>query len=155
MIQMLDSFQEIDLLQIMSLEAMLHMKIPEDYRLFLLNCNGGRPRKSVFTYIYKGRKELGCVSRFLGIHNGEFDNLYQAVKTYKIFQKRLPDNLLPIANDPGGNLICLSLIGNDLGSIYFWNHDWEADDHEEPTYENIFLIATSFTEFIDSLTLDD
>ncbi len=152
MIQMIDSFQKVGLSQINELEAMLHIEIPEDYRLFLLSCNGGRPRKHVFTYIYEGRQEMGCVSRFLGIHEGEWDNLHQTTKTYKIFQKRLPDNLLPIANDPGGNLICLSLTGNDLGSIYFWDHDWEG---EEPSYENTFLIATSFTEFIDSLMLDD
>jgi cell wall assembly regulator SMI1 len=155
MIEMLDSFQKIDVSQIAELEKSLHAELPQDYRSFLLIHNGGRPKKSVFIYMNGTSEELGCINRFLGIHDGAFDNLYKSIETYKSFQKRLPENLLPIACDPGGNLICLSLFGNDIGNIYFWDHDWEAEEDEEPNYDNVHPIALSFIEFIDTLILDE
>jgi hypothetical protein len=36
------------------------------------------------------------------------------------------------------------------GYVYFWDHEHEAED--EPTYDNMHLIAKSFTEFLDKPT---
>lgn len=47
---------------------------------------------------------------------------------------------LPIAEDSGGNLICLSMNDENYGKIYFAVHD-----SEEPTY---CYIANSFTSFL-------
>ena len=31
--------------------------------------------------------------------------------------------MLPIAVDPGGNLVLLAIEGEDTGKVFFWNHE--------------------------------
>jgi cell wall assembly regulator SMI1 len=151
---MSDSFQSISLAQINQLETAIQAKFPESYKNFLLQHNGGSPEPCVFEYIDASETRLGCINNFLGIHSGELSNLHDYIETYKVFQKRLPDDVFPIANDPGGNLICISLAAHDTGTIYFWDHELEADEGEEPSYANLFFIARSFDDFIKSLRFD-
>ena len=58
---------------------------------------------------------------------------------------------IPIADDPGGNAICLGMSGNERGKVYFWDHEMEADEGDEPTFENVYLVAESFASFLKSL----
>ena len=67
-------------------------------------------------------------------------------------QVRMPEELVPIAHDPGGNQICIAVAGPKTGAVYFWDHEEEADDDETPGYDNVYLIANSFNEFLNSLT---
>ena len=36
--------------------------------------------------------------------------------------------------------------------VYYWDHDRE---HSPPTYDNLFLIAETFDEFLDSIYFED
>jgi hypothetical protein len=63
----------------------------------------------------------------------------------------MPDELIPIANASCGDKICMSVIGDNYGKVYFWDHEQEAYEGEEPDYSNVHLIANSFTDFINSL----
>ena len=103
-----------------SAERKLGLDFPESYRRFLLAHNGGRPEPETFS-LPDGSTDL--VDWFLGIHNGEEDNLLRYADAYK---GRVPDDLLPIAHDPGGNLICLGIAPPRFGQIFFWDHNWEA-----------------------------
>lgn len=39
-----------------------------------------------------------------------------------------------------------------MGKVYFWDHEGEEmDDDSPPTWDNVYLIANSFTEFLDNL----
>ena len=58
-----------------------------------------------------------------------------------MFEDRISRNFLVIGCDPGGNQICLSAAGEDSGKVYFWDHEDEVDEGEEPDYENVYLIA--------------
>lgn len=71
----------------------------------------------------------------------------------KIYEGRLPEDLLPIANDEGGNLICIGLEGERLDQIFFWDHEEEADPRQGqvPSYNNICFVADWFWEFFNSL----
>lgn len=54
--------------------------------------------------------------------------------------------LIPIAEDPFGNLYCYDF-SNGKSDIVFWEHeDWDEDDELEKT-----VICSSFTEFINML----
>ena len=64
---------------------------------------------------------------------------------------RVPAGFIGIAESAGGNLICLSLGSEDQGAVYFWDHNWEAEDGEVPDMSNMTLVAHSFSEFIDAL----
>jgi len=57
------------------------------------------------------------------------------VKKRSMFHKRIPMRFFTIAYDDGGNLICISVSGNDRGKVYFWGT----------------MIADEFTQFIDNL----
>jgi len=61
-------------------------------------------------------------------------------RIYEIYRQQLPEELLPIAEVDGGNLLC---INKKTGYIYLWIHD-EID-------ENIFLVNYDIVKFIFSI----
>ena len=120
------------------------IKLPRDYRALLLAHNGGRPIPDAFRM--SGRWEM--VDRFLGIHEGEHDNLLDYVKAYA---GRLSPELLPMAHDAFGSLICLAVRGPEHGGVYFWDHEWEAERGQPPGHDNITCAAESFDAFLAAL----
>ena len=63
----------------------------------------------------------------------------------------LSKKILPIADDPGGNVICLSLDKKDYGTVYFANHEYEDI---ETGYLFMSKIASNFTEFLNHMYID-
>jgi len=132
------------------LESYFFCKFPNAYRQFLLKTNGGKPTKIYF--IVKTTKKLGTVHYFLGISPDRYKGL---LEYEKVFCGRIPSNTLAIASDPGGDLILLSVKGQDYGKVYYWDHNWEAEDGQTPDYSNLTLIADSFEDFLSSLKSED
>ena len=128
------------------LERYWELKLPDPYRNFLLLNNGGEPKTSYFSF--KNGNGGSDVRFFLGIYPDKDNDLLNHLKIYK---GRLPQNVFPIAYDSGGNLILISVKGPDRGKVYFWDHEMESGEGEEPDYSNLTLIADSFTEFIENL----
>ena len=143
------SFPPLDEGQLVAAEHDLGVEFPPEYRRFLTTWNGGRPQPDTFCYEGHGRKESGMVDWFLGIHSGEHDSLRQYVVCYK---GRIPPNLLPVAHDPGGNLICIAISGSDFGAVYFWDHEYESPEGQPPNTNNLYLIAKDFDTFLVGLT---
>jgi hypothetical protein len=131
---------------IVLLENEIGARLPADYREFLLKHNGGRPSPSAF--------------KLSGLKDNPFDTvqvlfrLGGKVQSSNIdwnvdaFNGRLPSNLLAIGCTDCGDLICLSLFGNDAGSVVYWDYHQEPS---EPSYQNVYHIADSFEEFLDSI----
>lgn len=140
---------------IKKIEKKLNINLPEDYKKHLLKYNGGHPIKNgypLIEYIDNDPNDNSAdIAWFLAIYDGEYDNFLKNYHTFKIWQKRMPDELIPIGCGSGGDQICISVKGNNYGKVYFWNHEQEAYEGEEPDYSNVHLIANSFTEFINSL----
>jgi cell wall assembly regulator SMI1 len=67
------------------------------------------------------------------------------------FAGRVPAWLLPVARDEGGNLFALSLRDDDYGTVWFWDHEYEADEGEDPTEDNITQVGENWDRFIQSL----
>ena len=67
----------------------------------------------------------------------------------------MPQGYLPIGCDPGGNQICLVVKGQNYGQVFFWDHEFEADDGNEPTDDNLTFIAPDFDAFLKSLHESD
>lgn len=65
------------------------------------------------------------------------------------FKGRIPADTLAIAHDAGGNLILLALAGIHAGKVLFWVKDYEVEDGEVPSYDNIGLLAENLRGFID------
>jgi len=134
-------------------EEYVGLQLPEQYRNHLLTYNGGRCEPNVFDVSKNGKPNQSCIDWFLAIYDGEADNLKDYVDDVKIKVKRMPQHILPIAHDPGGNLICISCGDKDNGAIYFWDHENEVDYSiaQDDDYSNLYLIARSLHEFFDSL----
>jgi cell wall assembly regulator SMI1 len=152
-IRIYESEKKISPRKLAAVEQKLSIKLPKEYRDFLLSHNGGRPEPDGFLAINdRGEETDSCVDWFLAIYNGEDDNFEDNFRAYKIEDVRLPDELVPIATDPGGNLICIAVDGPKCGAVYFWDHEMEAGTGEKPSYDNVYLIANSFNAFVDSLS---
>lgn len=129
-----------------TLELTLEHSLPPQYREFLLEFNGGEPETNVFPVDELGE---GGVIEFFGIREGSVpgDIAFERSR----MAGRVPSGLLPIAEAEGGNLVCVSLQGQDRGTVYFWDHEEEADEDVESTYCNLHVIGSSFRDFWNSL----
>jgi hypothetical protein len=67
------------------------------------------------------------------------------------YHDRVPTWLLPVAGDEYGNLFAISLRANDFGSVWFWDHEEEADEGESPAEGNIELKAPNWAAFLEGL----
>ncbi len=117
-------------------ESEIGLKLPETYLNFLLKYNGGRPRKTKFSF---GENVSSIHGDFYGIHEGP--KYLRLQENYKIYKGRVPRSCIPIASDPFGNQICI----NSKGQIHFWDHELEGSDN------SLKLIANDFDGFLLSL----
>ncbi|ELZ8935263.1 SMI1/KNR4 family protein [Cronobacter dublinensis] len=120
--------------------------LPDDYKDFLRKYNGGQPVPKSFRF-YSNREDGSSIDWFLSLGKDKYSNLQ---KYYQNFKERIPAGFLPIAHDAGGNLIILANNEENTG-IYFWDHEYEADEGEVPTMDNVYFIAKSFSDFLKSL----
>jgi SMI1 / KNR4 family (SUKH-1) len=146
---------------IQEIEQELECQLPNDYIDFVLNYGGYTGNAYLYSPIignFPGNRdsmmlvgEEVLVESFLAIRaEGSLDLL----DTYYSYKGRMPFNFLPIATSYG-DAICLSIRGEDYGSVYFWDHvdeeDVDEEEGEEPGYSNVYLLAKSFDDFISTL----
>ena len=129
--------------QIDFVETLIGAKLPESYVAFLRFSNGGRSEASVFYDRTEGSREEWEVDRFFHI-SADINSTENVVWNYQHLWPGAPREILPIADDGSGNLICLDLTASGKGRVIVWVHD----DPDLPIVE----VADSFEEFIDSLT---
>ncbi|EKP4478763.1 SMI1/KNR4 family protein [Cronobacter dublinensis] len=127
-------------------EKKVDLLLPDDYKEFLKTYNGGQPVPNAFRF-YAERDDGSSVDWFLSLGKEKYSNLQ---KYYQNFKERIPADFLPIAHDAGGNLIILANNEENTG-IYFWDHEYEADEGEIPTMDNVYFIAKSFSDFLKNL----
>lgn len=121
-------------------ENVLGARLPEDYRRFLLETNGGRPEQNVLP------DENVGVDRFFSL--GSEEHSLDAV--YADHRERIPSGFLPIAGWADGNLFCLSLQEQPPGAVYVWDHEFEAEEGQ--VFEGtVTRVATSFSAFLQTL----
>jgi hypothetical protein len=124
--------------------------LPNDYRNFLAEGDGARLKQ--FNTIVGS--EFGGVREVFALADtdGSYRKLPGVLKTY---QHRIPAGFVPIADDQAGNLYLLGIAPPHAGQVFFWDHEAEADEGEEPTFDNVYRVAISFKEFIDRVRLDN
>ena len=93
-----------------------------------------------------------CTIRyFYGITQDEYSDIR---KVYNWYAARLPYNCFPIADPDFGNQLCMSLLNNTYGKIYFWDHeimDTEEDEICKLRIEDMVLVADSFEELLQKI----
>jgi hypothetical protein len=138
--------------ELKKVEEQYRLRLPKDYKEFLLKNNGGKPDRLYFRL--DGKKAFTeAIHYFLSISD---DPDLSFSKYYERYHEadRLRKDLIPIAFDAGGNLVALCLKGSDRGRVYFWDHEAETDGRGARG-ENLRLIADTFEEFLEGLSETD
>jgi hypothetical protein len=148
-----DGFGPLTEERVVAFEQQLGTRLPEDYREFLLETNGGRPTvPAVFRYADRsGPYTDSVVNWFYGLHEGHHYRLDESL-TYG--RAVIPSELFAIADDPGGNSICLVATGPERGKVYFFVNDGAGDADPELNRKQLHRISDSFEAFLDGLTED-
>lgn len=132
--------------QIDQVEAVLDVRLPEDYRRFLQRHNGGDLKENFLP------PEADASARYLysaGPNDDEF--IYDLVSAATFYSPDSPSDpeidpqYLPIGEDDGGNVICLKVRGEDRGAVYFWSHDAFANT------DPLKRLTDSFEDFFEAL----
>ena len=95
-------------------ESNYAIKFPDTLKQCIIQNNGGRPATNSFDTI--ATKERVVKTR-LSFNPSDKENIYVALEFLKNEQV---NNLIPLANDPFGNYICLD---REDKKIYFLNHN--------------------------------
>jgi hypothetical protein len=135
--------EKISLENIKIFEEKYNVTLPEEFKRFLLEYNGGDVKPNVF----KISDEHGesALNTLYGLDiSSEYDELSNV---FDSLEGELPENFISIGDDSAGNQICLGIIGSYCGKVYIWMHDMEENEF----MDNMFFLANSFNEFLDSL----
>lgn len=133
------------------LEEVLGTRLPDAYLEFMLTQNGGVLDASA----HLPRDDSGAsVRAFLIIDDPDGRDGYDFSDYLRTSADRYPDGFLPIAVDASSNLILLYTGHEQPGSVWFWDHEAEADEGEPPRDDNITRIAASFPAFLGALTTE-
>lgn len=135
---------KIEVSDIANVERQFARHLPDDYKRFLLEFNGGEPETNRFDVPATGT--ASAVRFFYSILSAEKDD--DLVHEQRLLRGRLSDGMLAIAEDGCGNRICLSLTPGDSGTVYFWDHEFEREDDLTAP---LAKLAASFDSFFVSL----
>ena len=123
--------EPLDESQLSKVEKHFGLSLPEDYKKSLGECNRGKPTLERFDT--ELQKE--CVLDYM-INLEETVAIAQTLSSGNGVK-----NLIPIGQDPFGNLIAFRIAGPQVDGVVFWDHETNK----------ISKIAGSFTEFIEKL----
>lgn len=148
--QITDSFPPLSEAEIQEAEKRLGFQLPESYRKFLLETNGGEPNPNHF----ETETAVGSSLFFAGILLDDFGGRPSNLLTTYYKKPGIPSFFLSIASDIFGNHVFLSLDGENRGSLYFWIHDDPTmmDGYENLLIDKLDFIASDFEEFINSFS---
>jgi hypothetical protein len=133
-------------LDIQRFEQRRGVRLPSDYKIFLLLRNGGRPERDLFFVRESGSSHVARINFFLGI--GDPGDEYDIDWTLDAVAEQIKKGALPIAVTWRGNYLCLEVEGPHAGRIFFW--DMQATDGEGGC-----PVANSFTEMVENLSRDE
>jgi cell wall assembly regulator SMI1 len=106
--------------EVQRVEQALGATFPEDYRACVKKCHGGRPRDNNFSFVDPkvGRME-SCLAVLLSFSEDDIENI---VETHRRLQPYLPTGVIPIADDGGGDFVCLQYATQARPSVVYWHH---------------------------------
>jgi len=119
-------------------EGHLGVKLPGDYRQYLLSHNGCSPDPYKFRVPGWGES---LVNELYGLGFDDYRSMDRAIeRRVDLF---IRTETIPIGSDPGGNGILMGVARHNFGIVYFFDH--EDSDQE------LFEVAPSFGHFIEHL----
>ncbi len=140
-----NKFGRIDVEKLKLFELDNKLSLPPDYRAYLIKHNGGKPCPNHFKIPFS-EGDISRIHHCYGLHSGP--TYLRLDYSYQTYLHRIPMHLLPIADDPFGNLILIGTAGNVLGKVYFWEHELE---NETCSFAPMKLLSDTFGDFLISL----
>jgi hypothetical protein len=130
-----------------TIEQIYGVNLPLEYKEFLLEYGGcfiqdDKMYQPIEITPVTPEDGFESVGGFYGLTNDSY-NIEVVIRKSMEF---LGNDVMPIADADGGDLICLGLKDNFKGKVYYWYHEGETTD--EAGNEYFYLIANSFEEFI-------
>lgn len=126
--------------EIKSVEMKLKIKFPKNYVDIVSQNDGGYP----FPNRFKVKENEEIINNLLSFKVDEDSNI---MDVFEDVSDRLIEGVVPIAEDPFGNLICFDFRLDKEATIVFWNHEKEEVDVESV----ITNICDSFTDLLNML----
>lgn len=146
---LLENFGGLSTKRLKNFEEKHILRLPVDYRCFLLKNNGGYIENGNFLINdFQGEDRIEV---FHGLDlKQRFSNIEYLIETYS---DRFNVKVLPIGHDGGGNFICLDVNeGQNYGKVYFYDNEVDNEnDDGSLNRDNLYLISNSFTEFLEKL----
>jgi hypothetical protein len=142
--------------ELRAFEDTYHLRLPDDYRAFLLKHNGGIVTPYAFSFERDNVIDGSWVGWFYGLHhNGlEYTSLEDVYVSQRIAGQSLysvtPTDYFIFASDMGKNDLCFSLKETDYGAVYYVDTD-EIDTINGQDVARLYYIAPSFTAFLEML----
>jgi len=163
------------------IESACGCKLPGDYRDFLAHYGAVAFRRRVLVnpIITLPNKVSWSGKDYLDVLYGKEisgRNDFDIVARYQVCRNRIPHGLLPIGNNGAGNQFCIGVQGEELGQIFYWDHNDEFDEEDyledlgidleeiedderppiprEAWFKNVYPIATSFEDLFSRLEVD-
>ena len=141
----LDAFGSATEESIRELEELMGFPLPEEYKKFLSEYNGGTSKVRYSKFFVKELNQEIPLDVLYGIGVKRTFNLGVI---YEEFEEDLLPNSLIIGDDPGSGLIVLITDIENYG-VYYWDHSFYFPQSNEE--ENTYKIANSFNDFINGL----
>lgn len=135
-----------------ALEDGIGQRLPEDYRKFLIACNGGSLGGRLWFYKAGSVLPDAAPHHIGGIRP---ERPFSLLAQLHALHGKIPIDLMWIMDDAFGHGICLGVAGKLRGHVYFWDHEKApstgAWDGRVESAANVRLLAESFTDFVAGL----
>lgn len=136
------------IIEVEKIEETIGLTLPIEYKEFLhkfgtLNFND---TEVAFYPANTVDEEPLTIVNFYGLNGDNYD-LKLIINRYT---DRIPNDLIPIAECPGGDQLCIGVNNKAFGKIYYWNHNKEKLQVNtiEEMWEPVTLIYNSFFDLI-------
>ncbi len=126
--------------EIMDVEKRLNVKFPQDYIDIVSVYDGAYP----FPNKFKINDHEEIFNNLLSFKEDDYSNI---LERFNDISDRVEGGIIPIAEDPFGNLICFDFRYNENPDVVFWDYEKSELDKNSA----IIYIAKSFTELLNQL----
>lgn len=126
-------------------ELILGVELPATYRALAQRYPGGYPERANDIEVRHGSSSWkSCVGVLLSLDPRHSDSVYFHLRGQGS-EGGLPAGVVPIADDGGGDLVCLDYrASSDEPSVVYWAHEFGG-------IEGLVPLADTFGEFLDLL----
>lgn len=129
LINMIRPTPDISMSDINSFEALIGGVLPDEYRHFLLELNGGRPEQCAIDFDFnKQGVDDYIIGDFFSLNTDAAD----LEGFFDILMYDIPEKTIAIASTPDGNYFLLSIKDDSsYGAVFYKDHEIEFDEDEE------------------------